>query len=92
MLNKIACPDTQTKVMATFDMDLYKRPLKLEYIDDQYKGKWWLMPGAFHNSLCAIRCLGRTIEGSGIHDLWIKSGLYSEIVTNQVINGSHYST
>ena len=31
-LNKIACPDSG-KVIVTFDIDLYKRALKLEYID-----------------------------------------------------------
>ncbi|KAH3883002.1 hypothetical protein DPMN_006950 [Dreissena polymorpha] len=72
-------------------MDLYKRALKLEYIDPQhYGGKWWFAPGLFHTSLCAGRCLGKTIEKSGIDDPWVKSGLYSDVVCNQIINGSHY--
>ncbi|KAH3882471.1 hypothetical protein DPMN_006411 [Dreissena polymorpha] len=72
-------------------MDLYKRA-KLEYIDPQhYGGKWWLAPGPFHTSLCAVRCLGKTIENSSIDDLWVESGLYSDVVCNQIINGSHYN-
>ena len=68
-LNKIACPDSG-KAKVTFDMDLYKRALKLEHIDPQhYGGKWWLAPGPFHTSKCAVRCLGKTIEKSGINDL-----------------------
>ena len=54
--------DDPSPVIITLDMDLYKRALQLEYIRDKYKDKWLLLPGAFHISLCAIRCLGKTIE------------------------------
>ncbi|MES9884823.1 MAG: hypothetical protein ABW185_28590 [Sedimenticola sp.] len=84
-------PDSESKVMVTFDMDLYKRAFKLEFLDERYSGKWWLLPGAFHTSLCAIRCLGKTVEYSGIDDLWINSCTYGDVVTNQIINGSHYN-
>ncbi|KAH3842967.1 hypothetical protein DPMN_116473 [Dreissena polymorpha] len=30
-------------------------------------------------------------ENSGIDDLLLKSGLYSDVVCNQIINGSHYN-
>ena len=63
--------------MIRLDMDLYKRALKLEYISDKYKDKWWLLPGAFHTSLFAIRCLGKTIEHSGLDEFRVMSGLYS---------------
>ena len=75
--------------MATFDMNLYKRALKLEYLDKKYEGKWWLLPGAFHVSLCDVRCIGKTVEHSGIDEAWIQSGLYSDVVSTQIINGSH---
>ena len=47
------------------DMDLYKRVIKLEYLDERYSGKWFLIPSGFHIAICALRCLGRTIEHSG---------------------------
>ena len=90
-LNKIACPDNNEKVMVTFDMDLYKKAIKLEYIHSDYKNKWWLLPGPFHTSLCAIRCLGKTIEHSGIDEAWEKADLYGKTVINQIITGSHYN-
>ena len=43
------------KFVATLDMDLYKRVLKLKYLDRQFKNKWVLCLGAFHTILCAIR-------------------------------------
>ena len=79
------------KLVVTLDMDLYKRVLKLEYLDSQYQNKWVACPGAFHTTLCALRCLGRTIEGSGMDDAWVEASLYSSVTVNQIINGSHYS-
>ena len=63
-LHTVTCPDDPSSVMITLDMDFSKMDLKLEYISDKYKDKWWLL--TFHTSLCAIRCLGKTIEHSGL--------------------------
>lgn len=72
-------------------MDLYKRVLKLEHLNPQFKDKWVVCPGAFHTSLCALRCLGRTIEGSGIDEAWVEADMYSSVTVNQIINGNHYA-
>ncbi|CAB3982955.1 Hypothetical predicted protein [Paramuricea clavata] len=71
-------------------MDLYKRVLKLEYLDFQYKDKWVVCPGAFHMAVCALRCLGKTIEGSGIDEAWVEAEVYSSVTMDQIINGNHY--
>ena len=80
-----------SKLVATMDMDLYKRALKLEHLDHQYKNKWVLCPGAFHTVLCAIRCLGQTIEGSGLDEAWQEADLYSSVTVIRIINGSHHN-
>ena len=69
----------------TLDMNHYKRALKLEYISDKYKDKWWLLPGAFHT------IYGKTIEHSGLDESRVISGRYSQVTVNQIINGSHYN-
>ena len=89
-LNKLACPDSHDPVLTIYDTDLYKRALKLQFLDVEYNGKWWLVPGAFHTSLCGLRCLGKTIENSGLPSVWIDAKLYSSVVANQIVNGSHY--
>ena len=81
----------ETKLVASMDMDLYKRALKLEYLDPQYKNKWVLCPGAFHTVLCALRCLGKTIEGSGLDEAWQEADMYSSVTVSQIINGNHYN-
>ena len=86
-VNNLVCSHES---LVSFDMDLYKRVIKLEYLDEQFKSKWFLVPGPFHTSLCAIRCLGKTLENSGVDEAWMKSGLYSKVVVMQLINGTHY--
>ena len=74
------------------DMDLYKRVFKLPYLQpDKYKNKWIESPGQFHIALCALRCLGKTVEGSWLDDCWVEAELYSDTVVNQIINGQHYN-
>ena len=81
----------EAKLLVTLDMDLYKRALKMEHLEPQYKGKWLLCPGAFHTVLRALRCLGRTIEGSALDEAWQEADLYSSVTTSQIINGTHYN-
>ena len=62
-LSRLLYPDDPDRVMVTMDMDLYKRALKLENISTEFANKWFLLPGPFHISTCALRCLGKTVEG-----------------------------
>ena len=81
----------EAKLLVTLDMDLYKRALIVEHLEPQYKGKWMLCPGAFHTVLRSLRCLGRTIEGSGLDEAWQEADLYGSVTTSQIINGSHHN-
>ena len=89
-LNGIVSPSSSSRVLVTLDMDLYKRALKLEYLNDKYSGKWMLCPGGFHIVLCSLRCLGKTVEHSGIDEAWSRD-LYSSITVNQILNGNHHN-
>lgn len=50
---------------------------------------WWAIC-LQNKTKFGIRCLGKTVEHSGIDEAWIQAGLYSSVVVNQIINGSHY--
>ena len=91
-LNKLVCSESSrhTKVLVTMDMDLYKKAIKLERLNAIYSEKWMLCPGGFHIVICALRCLGRTIEHSGLDEAWART-LYSSITVTQIINGKHYN-
>ena len=89
-LNRVVCPENPGKVLVTLDMDLYKRALKLEHLDEQYSGKWMLCPGGFHVVLCSLRCLGKTVAQSRLDEAWSKD-LYSSVTVSQIINDSHHN-
>ena len=55
-------------LIVTFDMNLYKSVNKLEYLESKHKDKWVLCSGAFHTVICALRCLVRAVEGSGLDE------------------------
>ncbi len=48
-------------------------------------------PGPFHIILCALRCLGATVESSGLDAAWIEAGLYSSVTVVQILNGEHHN-
>ena len=80
-----------SSLVVTLDMDLYKRVVKLEYLHPKFKNKWVFSPGAFHTVICALRCLGRAIEGSGLDDAWQEADMYSSVTVSQILNGNHYN-
>ena len=41
--------------------------------------------------LCILRCLGRTIEGTGLDEAWQEADLYSTATVSQIIHGNHYN-
>ena len=85
-------PENKMPVCVWLDMDLYKRVLKLPYLDPQlYNGKWIESPGQFHTVLCALRCLGQTVESSGLDQAWVQADIYSNVTVAQIINGKHYN-
>ena len=43
--------------------------------------------GPFHIVLCALSCLGATIESSGLDMTWIEAGHYSSVTVAQILNG-----
>lgn len=76
-------PENKMPVCVWLDMDLYKRFLKLPYLDPQlYNGKCIESPGQFHTVLCALRCMGQTVESSGLDQAWVLA---------QIINGKHHN-
>ena len=89
-LNTVVTGANSTLVVTLY-VDLYKRIVKLEYLHPEFKNKWVFSPGGFHTVICARRCLGRTIEGSGLDDAWQEADMYSSVTAPQIQNGNHYN-
>jgi len=77
-LNELVNEDISTPICVWLDMDLYKRALKLPYLDEQYRNKWILDPGQFNTVLCALRCLGQTVDSSGLDEAWAEAVLVKQ--------------
>ena len=91
-LNQKVSGNNTDPVCVWLDMDLHRRAFKLAHLHpDEYGDKWILFPGQFHVALCVLSCLGRTIEGSGIEDMWVEADIYGVPVVSQILNGNHYS-
>lgn len=72
-------------------MDLYKHIQKRSILEPDLSDKFITSQGPFHIVLCALRCLGSTLESSGLDESWIEAGLYSSVTTAQILEGSHHS-
>ena len=64
--------------------------LKLPFLDEKNAGKWEPSPGQFPVTICALRCLGVTVECSGLDTVWLEVDLYSSVTVMQILNGKHY--
>ena len=80
--------DKNEPTLVWLDMDLYKRVRRLCFLDSKFRDNIIASPGPFHIVLCALRCLGATIESSGLDMAWIEAGLYSSVT---VANGKHHN-
>ncbi len=83
--------DNSEPALVWLDMDLYKRVRKLSFLDHWFQDNIIASPGPFHIILCALRCLGATVESSGLDAAWIEAGLYSSVTVVQILNGKHHN-
>ena len=61
------------------------------FSDHQFQDNIIASPGPFHIVLCALWCLGVTVESSGLDAAWIEAGLYSSVTVVQILNGKHHN-
>ncbi len=78
-------------VLVWLDMDLYKRARKIPYLDPQFSEMTIESPGQFHTVLCGLRCLGATLESSGLDQAWVDADLYSSVTVVQILNEKHHN-
>lgn len=74
-----AVAGANSTLVVTLYMDLYKRVVKLEYLHPEFKKKCVFSTGGVYTVICALKCLGRTIEGSGLDDARQEADLYSSM-------------
>ena len=74
-----------SKTVITVDLGLY-RPMQQLLMATNNKDSI-LMPGDLHIVMAQLRAIGTFIDMTGIPELWIESGLYSDTVCNRILEG-----
>jgi len=77
------------KTLITVDLQLFDMSMKLWMNDASIQKDFLFMPGPLHFCFWALHSLGHYIDESGIEHAWVESGMYSECVVTQIINGRH---
>ena len=78
------------KTVLTLDMALYEKALRLIDSRAELKNRFVLRLGELHVAMAVIRAIGSSIEGSGLDDLWVESGVYGPNTVRQILNCTHY--
>ena len=85
-------PDITRHMCVWLDMGLYNRVLKVTCLyPELYEDKWIASPGQFHIVMCALGCLGQTVDRSGLDNAWVDAAICSNDTVMQIINCSHHN-
>ena len=76
------------RTVITLDLDLHERAVKIR-ANTGHTNCWVMRMGELHIMFALLRSLGRYIEGSGLDDIWIETGLYGPAVIRQIFGGRH---
>ena len=79
----------ERKTVITLDMQLYEKAMRLQMYRDDCREKWILRLGELHTVMAALRTVGAAIDGSGIDDAWVESGIYGPVTTGQILDVKH---
>lgn len=48
--------------------------------------------GTFHTTKTLLKCIGKSLKGSGAESVWLEAGVYgSTVIQNSILNGGHYN-
>lgn len=92
LLRSLAVADRmhQKYVILTADQDLYYRLVELRWSNPLYRERVVLRMGGLHISLNFLTAIGQHMNGSGLYEVWVESGLFGEGTALKVLNGRSY--
>ena len=48
--------------------------------------------GTFHTIKTLLKCIGKSLQGTGAENVWLEAGVYGPtVIQNSILNGGHYS-
>ena len=81
----------QTYTVVTFDQALYCRAKELVWLKSGEFDSVIVRLGGFHSAMNFMKAIGQHMESSGLKDVWIESGVYSENTASHIMNGHAYN-
>ena len=87
MMNQL----NQTHSVITFDLALYKIAKEIQWNRPREFEHTIIHLGGFHIAMNYLAALGTMRDTSGLRELLVDSGLFSEVVANQVLRCKHYN-
>lgn len=73
------------------DEGVYKLALPIKLLKHEEMKPLFIMLGDFDMEKVVYSCIGKYLDGSGIDNVFIETGLFGENVTQQMLYGNHYS-
>lgn len=80
----------QVHTVITFDQALYYKAKELTWLRPEECTKVIIRLGGFHTALNFLRCIGQHYADSGLKDIWMDSGLYSDCTAGKILEGKHW--
>ena len=75
----------------TFDQAIYKTAKEIQWKRPDEFDSMVIRLGGFHILMNYLGTIGKMVAGSGVAELLIDSGLYSEATTTSILKGKQYN-
>ena len=81
----------QVTTVVTFDQALYCRARELVWYFPQDLSNVIIRLGGFHTALNYLSAMGKHLACSGLTDVWIESGMFSECTAEKIMQGKSWN-
>ena len=81
----------QEYTVITVDQALYCRLMELKWCVAEYKDKLIPRLGGLHISMNFLKAIGDHMNGSGLNEVWVESGLLGQGTASLVLSGKAYN-
>ncbi len=81
----------QTFTVITVDQALCCRLMELKWLIPEYKERLIPRLGGLNTSMNFLQIIGHHMQGCGLLDIWVETGLMGPLVAEQALAGKHYN-
>ena len=79
---------TQNKTIITLDLQLYSKCIQMQK-RDEIDRQFVFRMGELHIVFAFLKCIGKSIDNSGLDEIFVESGIYGPQTLEQIKGGKH---